>query len=173
MKDFLKKYRKHKLINNVNIILVSLVLAVGVNFVFFDNSNLSNNLKASIINTKNIENKANIFIEKFENNIYIVSNKEINNLENLSLSLTFNPENVTIWDINSEYGDIISLNNTAWISSLILSSKTWTNIKKGDKLIKLSINKKYEKTENINIMNANFKDINNEHFLLTTSWITF
>lgn len=173
MKDIISKYKKNKLLTNVNIILTSLVLAFWINFVLIDWTDLGQNLKTSVLNSQTQEAKSDISIENIENELFIISNKNINNLESLSLSLVYNPENINISEINSNYWDIINLSNIEWINSLILTSEKEINIKSWDKLIKISLNKKEEKSENINILNANFKDNTWEHFLLSTSWITF
>lgn len=173
MQDFIKKYREHKLFSNLNIVLASLVLAFWVNFLILDWTNLWQSLKVSIVNTNVIENKSDISIEKFNEKLYIISNKEINEINNLSLSIIYNPENITLSKLKSSFWDVVNLTNTTWISSIILTADKWTIVKKWDKLIQININKKEEKAENINIINANFKDINNEHYLLSTSWITF
>lgn len=173
MKDIIKKYQNHKLFTNINIILASLVLAFWINFILIDWTDIWEYLKVSILNTQIIENKSDLYIEKQGNDFFVVSNKTINQVSNLSLSLAYNPENITIWDVSSSFWDVINLSNTDWISSIIFTADENTNINPWDKLIKLNIVKKEEKTENINILNANFKDINDQQFLLSTSWITF
>jgi hypothetical protein len=75
--------------------------------------------------------------------------------------------------MNSSIWDITNLSNTPWMSLLLLTNKSLIDIKKWDKLIKLNIEKKNISAENINILNANFKDWNEQQFLLSTSWITF
>jgi len=173
MKNILKKYHKHKLITNLNIILLSLMLAFWINFLIFDWSNLSKNLKASIIDS-NINNiKSDISIEKYNDKLYLISNKSINNLSDLSLTLIYNPKNTIIKDVSSNIWNIVNLSNTPWISSLILTSDKPSIIEIWDKIVEISIFKQNNTPENLNIVNANFKDINNEHFLLSTSWITF
>ncbi|MFK7780512.1 MAG: hypothetical protein QM490_05265 [Candidatus Gracilibacteria bacterium] len=173
MKDIIKKYQNHKLLSNLNIILASLVLAFGINFLLIDGNEIGKYLKISALDTQIIENKSDLFIEKIENDFFIISNNNINQITNLSLSLAYNPENVSIIEVSSNIGDIINLTNTKGISSLILTTEKALDIKAGDKLIKLNIEKKEEKPENINILNANFKDINEEQFLFSTSGVTF
>lgn len=173
MKDILKKYKENKLFSNLNIVLASLVMAFWINFILIDWTDLGKNLKTSVLNSQIQENKSDLSIESFENELYIVSNKNIENIETMSLSITYNPENLDISNISSNYWDITNLSNTPWINSIILISKKTINIKSWDKLIKIDINKSEEKSENLNILNANFKDNTWEHFLLSTSWITF
>lgn len=173
MKDIIKKYQNHKLITNVNIVLFSLFLAIWINFFVIDWTNLGQNLKTSIIDSKVIDIKSDLSIEKDDNKLYIVWNKSINNLDNLSLSLIYNPKNVVLSNFNSDIWDIINITNTPWISSLILVVNDNVSIKRWDKLFEITTNKNDNKTENLNIINANFKDKNEEYYLLSTSWITF
>lgn len=173
MKDLIKKYREQKIFSNLNIILVSLVLAFWVNFLILDESNLGQKLKVSVINSQSTNIKSDIYIERLEESLYIIANKDINNLSTLSLSLIYNPENTSLIDLKSKFWDIANLTNTPWVSSIILTTSKATKITKWSKLIQFNINKKEAIVENINIVNANFKDINNEHYLLSTSWITY
>lgn len=173
MKDIVKKYQNHKLFSNLNIVLASLVLAFWLNYILINWTDIGKYLNASVLNSQIIENKSDLFIEKIENDFFIISNKNINQVNNLSLSLAYNPENISILDINSSFWDVINLSNTDWISSIIFTAENVVDIKRWDKLIKLNIEKKELKSENINILNANFKDKDEQQFLLSTSWITF
>jgi hypothetical protein len=173
MQDILKKYRKNKITTNINIILASLVLAIWINFLLIDWTNIWQSLKTSVLNSEIQNNKSDLSIEKIENSIYIISNKKIEKLDSLSFWLSYNPENINIINIKSDLWDIINLSNTPWFNSIILSTTQANNINIWDKIAKLDISKIIEKTENINILNANFKDINQEKYSLSTSWITF
>lgn len=173
MKDFVKKYQNHKIFTNLNIIVISLILALWINFFLIDGTDIGKNLKASVLNTKTTENKSDLYIEKTDSDFFIVSNKNINQVANLSLSLAYNPDNISISNMNSSIWDITNLSNTPWMSLLLLTNENLIDIKKWDKLIKLNIEKKNVSAENINILNANFKDWTEQQFLLSTSWITF
>ena len=78
MQDIIKKYHEHKLFSNLNIILASLVLAFWINFVLIDWTDLGKNLKASVLNSNTLENKSDISLEKNEDEIYVIVNKNIN-----------------------------------------------------------------------------------------------
>lgn len=173
MQDILKKYRKNKLLSNINIIIASLVLAIWVNFILIDWTNVWQNLKASVLNSKVVHNKSDISIEKINGEMYILANKKISNLESLSFSLIYNPDIIKINNIKSKYWNITNLTNTPWISSIILTSEKPVNVNTWDKLAIIKITKKDNKSENINIINANFKDSNSKYYSLSTSWITF
>ncbi len=173
MKDFIKKYQKHRLFSNLNIVLASFVLAFWINFLLIDNTQVWEYLKVSVLNSNVVNETSDLSINKIENDFYIVSNKNINNITSLSFSLAYNPENVTVTDLNSNIWNVTNLSNTSWINSIILTTQTPTNIKIWDKLLKLNINKNEENPENINILNANFKDAEGEQFLFSTSGLTF
>ncbi len=173
MQDFIKKYHKNRVLTNINIVLASLVLAFWINFLFVDNTNLWQNLKTSIIDTNTyIENKANLEIQNIDNKLYIVSNKDILNATNLSLSITYNPANVDVLDIKSSFWELVNISNTPWINSLILTLDN-QNINLWTKIIEIEVTKKENKSENMNMLNANFNDKDKNQYLLSTSWITF
>lgn len=173
MNKIIKKHHKNKLFSNVNIVLASLVLAIWLNIFLVDWTSVGQSLKTSVLNSQTTEKLSDLSIEKEEWDLYIVANKNIKSVSTLALSLTYNPENVVIWEVNSNLWDVVNLTNTPWISSIILTSEAISDIKNWDRLIKIIINKSENKSENLNIINANFKDINNEQFLLSTSGITF
>ncbi len=173
MQDFLKKYQNHKLITNINVIIASLFLATLINFFLIDWTNIGQNLKASVLNSKIWDEKADIYIQKNDTGLFLIANKNIANISTLSFSLSYNPDNIKMLEILSDIWEIVNLSNTPGINSIILNTNEPTNIVKWDKLIKINLKKIHETTENINIVNANFKDVNNEQFLLSTSGITF
>jgi len=173
MQDILKKYRKNKITTNINIVLASLVLAIWINFLVLDWTNIWQNLKTSILNSEVQNKKSDLSLENLNWKVYIISNKNISNLESLSFSLAYNPSNISINNIKSEFWDITILNNTPWISSVILTTDKPLNISNTDKLWLIEISKKDMKYENINVINANFKDSNSGHYNLSTSWIIF
>ena len=73
MKDIIKKYHKHKLFTNLNIVLVSLVMAIWINYFLVDWTQIWQNLKASVLNTQVNENLSDISIENIDNSLYIVA----------------------------------------------------------------------------------------------------
>ncbi len=164
---------KNKLLSNLNIILASLVLAIWVNIFLIDWTNVGQNLRTSVLNSQTQEKLSDLSIQNDDWELYIVLNKEIKSLNTLSLSLTYDNENISIWEVSSNIWDVINLTNTPWISSIILTSEALADVKKWDRLIKVQINKIIKKSENLNIINANFSDINDEQYLLSTSGITF
>jgi len=173
MKDFIKKYQNYKLFTNINIILASLVLAIWINFLLIDWTNIGQSLKTSVLDSQVGNKLADIYLQKTNNDIFLIANRNIKDINTLSLSLNYNPENLTITEMNSELWQIAKLWNTPWINSIIVSTKAPKDIKKGDTIIKIIYTKKLQISENINLVNANFSDVNNEQYLLSTSGITF
>ncbi len=175
MKDFIKKYHNKKIIWNLWIVAASLVMAVAINFFVIDWSDLWNNLKASVINSKNIEknNKADIYIETNKSKIQIKNSKEMNNVDNISFSLIYNPENINIIWYQSEYWEVTKLwTANSWLNNFIIKTEG-QKIDKSSSVLEIEISKNNENSEQLNIINANFKDIENQRYQLTTSWITY
>jgi hypothetical protein len=174
MKDIFKKYKKHKLLSNIWVVAASLVLAFGINVFLIDGTQVGQNLKANVLQPISQEESADIFVIKQWSSFVLKSSKNINNPVNLSLSLIYNWENINISELTSQFWDIVTLQNEPWINSMIVNMKTWTNVKANEDIIKFLAEKQDEtKVENINVINANFKDNTNELYFLSTSWTTF
>jgi len=174
MKDIIKKYKKHILISNIWIIAASLVMAVWVNFFIIDGTDIWQNLKANVLNPIETTQKADIFIEKKWNEFVLKNWKIMNSVVSFSFSFVYNWDNVGISNISSKYWKIINLQNENGINSIILNFDSPTDITQNSDITKFTLIKNNnEKTENLNIINANFKDKENESYLLSTSWITF
>jgi hypothetical protein len=173
MKDILKKYKKHKTFTNIGIVVTSLVLAIWFNLFLIDGSNLGNSMKASVLETKIKNNRADIYWEYSENTIKVFSSKNMNNVKNLSLSFTYNPVNVEIISKTSDSAEIIELSNENGINTIVLNYNQEKNILKNDTILSIYSKKTENISEQLNIFNANFTDTTSENFLLSTSGITF
>jgi len=173
MKDIIKKYKKNKLKTNINIILSSFLVAILINVFLIDWTSIWKNLKTSVLNSKIENNISDLSIKNQNWTLNIISNKEIQSIENISYSIVYNPANIKIKSIKSNIWEIINISNSNWLNSIIISSDKLKNIKKWDIITSIETKKIENKTENINILNANFKDKDNNRFSLTTSWITF
>lgn len=173
MKDFLKKYHNKKIIWNAWIILASLVLAFWINTFIIDWTNIWDSLKSSIIDSKTNTIKADLYIENIENKILIKNWKDIQNIDTISLSIIYNPNNLDIKNIKSSYWEAITLwEKNTWSDTIIIN--IWNkNIVKNNTILELITNKKENKSEQLNLINVNFKDINWDKYDLSTSWITF
>jgi len=172
--NILKKYKRHKKISNLTIVFLSLTIAIWINFFVLEGSNFSKNLKTNLLESELKNNISNIYFEKKGNNLFLKTNRTISNIENLTFSITYNPENIEILDIipklNSE---IINVSNTPWLSTVLVNFKEINTINSWEKILTIKTNKKEDKTENVNIINANFTDSEKNTFELSVSWIIF
>ncbi len=172
-KNFLKKYENKKRLSNITIIVLAIIIAFSINFFIIDNSQTWINLKTSVLDTKNIVNKADLYIEKNNSNSIILRNsKNLKNTKSLSFSLIYNPENLNIKKIKCNSNDLIKIENQAWIKAIIINYNKDINIQANTKICNINIEKKNNNPEEINLINSNFTDKTWETFLLSTSWIT-
>ena len=74
---------------------------------------------------------------------------------------------------SSQNSEIIELNESGNFSTLFLNYTTAKNISQNEVLFQIEAQKKEDKSENINIINANFTDDSGETYELSTSGITF
>jgi len=96
-------------------------------------------------------------------------------VEELSLSLVYNPENTTIGEIFSTTlpSQITNISNEDGLNTLLIKLDTTSDIKAGQEILILEVNKAEIRTENLNVINANFTDSSGEKYILSTSWIIF
>jgi hypothetical protein len=97
----------------------------------------------------------------------------MNNVKNVSLSFTYNPNNVEIVSKDSDSAEIIELSNENGINTIVLNYAQEKNILKNDNILSIQTKKTEKTSEQLNIFNANFTDTTSEKFLLSTSGITF
>jgi hypothetical protein len=175
MKDFLKKYHNKKNIWNLGIIVASLIMAIWINIFLVDWTEMWTNLKASVLWSTIVNNeiKADIYLERNNSEIVLKNSKNISNTESISFSLTYNPTNVTILEIKSDIWEVIKLwESNSWIETIIISNIS-NNIDTNTILANIITEKQEDKSEQLNLINANFRDLDEEGFELSTSWITF
>lgn len=173
MKDFLQKYHNKKTISNIGIVLTSLVLAFWINFLLIDWTEIWNNLKTSVLDIETIETKSDLYIENWVNTLIIKNSKDMQQLKNISLWLTYNPSEVEIISIKSKLWEVISLwEKNTWFDTVLVKIEP-KNIIKTDDLFEIETKKLVEKSTQINMINANFKDSSESKYNLSTSWITF
>jgi len=173
MTDIITKYKKHKKMNSTFIVLTSLVLALSINFIVFNWNNLSKSLKTSVIDSEN-NKKSDLYIISNSGSLSIKTNKVINQVKNITLSMIYNPENIVLSDISTKNNIKISnLSWEAWISTILIDFEKATNLSKQENIFTISLSKKTNKSEQINLINANFTDEAWETYLFSTSGITF
>jgi len=174
MIDFIKRYQNNRMITNLNIVVLSFVLALWINFFVIDWTSFWKSLKASVLNSQTeVVIKADVYLENDSDWLSLVTWKNISDLNNISVSFTYNPDNLEITEISSDIWEIVNIANNPWINSIILTTNQIKNIKSWEKLLSLKINKKESVSENINVINANFSDTNWQTYSLSTSGLTF
>ena len=144
-----------------------------INLFLIDSTYMWKELKTSVLDTKIAEVKADLFLEKSENKIIVKNSKDILNTKNISLSITYNPEDLEIVNINSKLWEVSVLwEKNSWFETILLSMEA-NDIKSSDNLIEIETSVKQVKSTQLNMINANFKDANWEQYDLSTSWLTF
>ncbi len=173
MKDFLKKYHKRKLTSNLFIVVAALIMAFAINFMLIDGTNFWKNLKTSVLDIKNNEKKADIFLQEINKKIHLKNSKNIENMTSFSISISYNPENIELKNIKSNLWEVSILwDKNDWIINIILNSN-WKNLNINEDILEIDIEKKVEKQVWINLVNGNFTDKTGEKFELTSSGIVF
>lgn len=173
MIDIIKKYRKHNLMKNTGLVAVSLVMALWINFLVTDSS-LWQKLQISVINSWENNTIWDIYLEKIDNTMNLVASKDMLKVKSISLSIAYNSTSLIINDIKSNIDwNLIKQENDKWLITLVLDPKSPLDIKKWDSIFTISASKTQEKIENVNIINANFTDISDQVYLLSSSWVEY
>lgn len=177
MEDIIKKYKKEQKIKTISIIVWSLSLALWFN-IFLSTTNSWKYIKSSVINYNDVDkNTADLYLENSQNNIInIKSSALMNQVKNISFSVSYNPENIVLKDrfLKIDWWEILDVVNISWINTFIINFQNPINIKKNEIILKLILEKKSpQKIESINLSSSNFIDFQNNSFILSTSWIEF
>jgi len=155
------------------IVATSLVLAFGINFLVTDSS-LWQKLQISVINSWENNTIWDIYLEKNENNIILKANKDMLKVKSLSLSIAYNPTSLKIDNIRTIIDwNLINQENDKWLITLVLNTKIPVEIKKWESIISINATKSQEKIENLNIINANFTDVSDQVYLLSSSGVEY
>jgi len=172
--DVLEGYINRKKFNNLSIIWISLMLALSINFFVINNSDIWNNLKTNLLENSAKEIISDLYLEKKSNSINLNTKNEIKDLINITLSIAYNPENVSINNLITKTNWVIT-NNSEFpgLTTIFIDFSEAQNLKKWDSIIEIETSKINNQTENINITSANFTDKDNNTFELSTSWIIF
>jgi hypothetical protein len=87
--------------------------------------------------------------------------------------MIFNPENVVMNNLKSENNQITNIGDDHWIKSIIINLNEVRDINENDSILEFNLEKKDNKTENLNVVNANFTDDSWEIYMFSTSGISF
>lgn len=179
MEDIIQKYKKEKKIKNISIVITSLALALGLN-ILLSNTDSGKYLKASVLQTQvGTIAKSDLYIEntKSSGNILmnLKSSKEITQAKSISFSLVYNKNNVVLKDkkLGLDNAEILNLVDNDGYNTVVINFKNPTNIKAGETLLELVLEKKENKEETLNLVNSNVTDNENNLFMLSTSGISF
>lgn len=174
MIDIIKKYRKHNLIKNTGLVAVSLVLALWINL-FVSDSSLWQKLQISVINSWENSTIWDIYLVKNDTwDLSLKSSKDMLKVKSISLSIAHNPTSLKITEIkNTIDWNLIKQETDPWLVTLVLNLKSPVDIKSNENIFEIKASKSEVKIENINIINANFTDIKNEVFLLSSSGVEY
>lgn len=180
MDDIIKKYKQERKIKNIIIIASSFLLALWLNF-FLMNSNTSSLLQSSVLNSNlNKPLSADLFFtqknESGNTSIELKNGKKMYQVQSLSFSTMYNPENMQLKDkfLQLENAELLNLVDNDGYNTVIVNFKTPTDIPVNTNIINFI----FEKTdtnilENAQLINANMTDKNGDVFNLSTSWINF
>lgn len=175
MDDIIQKYKKEKTRKNLNIIITSLALALGLN-IFLWSTESWKYIQTSVMNSQvwTVE-KSDLYFENVKNSwniqINLQSSKEIHLVKSMSFSLVYNKNNVIIKDkkVNFDGWELVNVIDSNGYNTVIINFKNPMNIKTNETILQIVLEKKVTQKENINILNANITDNQNNIFMLSTS----
>lgn len=180
MEDIIQKYKKQRRIQNIAIVVTSLVLAFWINFLV-SNTQSGQYLKSSVLGSQiNSLEHADLFLQQNQKSgnqiISLVSWKHISQVKSISLSLLYNWENISIKskEISIDGWEVIDVIQNDGFNTIIINFAQATDISSGKEIIGLVVSKNDESLkENINMINANITDEDENNFSLSTSGIEF
>lgn len=173
-KDFMKKYNRQRIASNIWVVVTSLVLALWINFYLLDQTEIWQNLTASILNVNQNETRANLYLENNSSKILLKSSATLQQPVSLSVTLVYNPENLEINGVTTNFWDASFLwEMGTWFDTVLLIMNGTRDIYAGDTVLEIFYSKKVEGSVGLNMLNANFVDANEEQYSLTTQWVTF
>lgn len=176
MKDFISKYKKHTFFQNSAIVITSLAIALGINTYILD-WQIWKYIKSSVLDIHGVKQTADIYgrVSDDRKNIILGTQKPMKNVKSISFSFSYDSENIKINDIKSILSETstTSLSNEPGITTLLITFNAPKNLKWETDFLSLDISKNTSTTAYLNIFNANFRDVEDNNFLLSTSWIMF
>lgn len=179
MTDFVKKYKKQQIMTHISTALAGLVVAFGIHVFVIDDADISQ-LKTSVLDSGNtLSQQSKVSDLFFESSpqwaIALKTSNPIQSISRLSLSLTYNPDELSIQSISPENPKvkILNLSNIAGINTVVLEWPQAEDIQAGSSLLNIFSNKTTQKTTGLNILvdTIEFSDSNNDSYRLSTSWI--
>ena len=173
MKDILTNYKKHKIFQNIFLVISSLVLAIAIHIFIIDSDNIQF-LKTNVLESSSSYNNSDIYLEKAENQEIILKNsKSMDNVKSISFSLFFDEDALTIKNISPQAnGDISIISQSGGIAQYIVSFDSAQDLTQNTEFARISTEKLQENAV-INISSAQFYDLEDKSYLLSSSGIHF
>ena len=179
MTDFVKKYKKHQMMTHISTALAGLVVAFWIHVFVIDDADISQ-LKTSVLDSgsslSSQSQKSDLFFES--NELWLVklkTSQPIQDITRLSLSLTYNPQELEINSISpvNPKVKILNLSNIAGINTVVLEWPQAEDIQAWASLIDITTQKTSTKTTGLNILvdTIEFSDSSDDSYRLSTSWI--
>lgn len=180
MEDIIQKYKKEQKRKNIAIVVTSLALAIGLNFLLV-NTNSGKYISSSVINSQITgEKQADLYLKTVKNAgnniIKLHASSEISQAKSLSFSIAYNKENIKIKEktLAIDGAELINVIENEWFNTIIINFQNPTNIKVGEEILSIIFEKQNsEELESINLVNANITDNEGAIFSLSTSGVEF
>ena len=175
MKDLFQNYHKHKVLSNIGLLAISAVLAVSVNM-FMLSGSTGATLKANVLEASG---QAAAWVDFMAHHtpkaIRFTNSQQMLAVKELSFSLAYNHELLSLGEYNSSLAgaQVSVIENNDGFSSYLMSFASPINIPAESTIIDLSYTKSSDETVHFNIINVNFKDTQDESYLLSTQSIIF
>ncbi len=173
MEDIIQKYKKEKKMKNFAMITLSLMLALGLNFIV-SQTQVAKYLKSSVLDTTITQNVWDLYLEQIWTNLVsLKSSKPMADVKTLSFAMVYNKENVDLKTkiLKIEGSELLDLSNKDWINTIIINFKTPISIQAWQDLLSVAFERIKPTPENINITSSNFTDKVDKTYILSTSWI--
>lgn len=177
MKDYLKNYKNHYSSHTLWIIGISLFLALAINF-SFSGTNYGKNLKSSVIDaTEQKKNTGDMYLQLTNNgeSIGIKSSLTLSQVTKLAFSLSYNPETLKVIGVYPTDSDVTGKNlaNTPGYQTTFLVFPTPRDIKAGETIATIKLQKWDNKTTTVNLFSVNTEDVNKNITEFSSSGIDF
>lgn len=174
MKDLFRNYHKYNVLKNISVVWVSFVLALWINLALVWNDATSW-LKASVVDAVQKQEKSDLEVIKSPDNYWVISHKDMSDVNEISFSLVYDRTRVELLELIQSKTDanVSIIENQWWYKTIIIRYDTPIDIQARSFVISFSAQKEGDSASYINMVNANFKDIDGNTFLLSTWGLIF
>lgn len=175
MEDVIKKYKSEKRKRNIAILTFSLALAFGLNFMILWTDTWKY-MQASVLNSDISTEAWDIYIIQqqkwWDTFLNISSSKILDDVKNISFTITYNPEEITLKNksLSIDWSSILELVNEEGINTLSINLDESRDLRAKSRLLQILVDiDDIDSRENIAIVNANYTDSNWETHSLSSS----